>query len=111
MNGEQIHGHPHEVDAQQAEEFCYRYMMIGGGLLLVGFVLLLTTVLFWVGIPVAAVGAAIIAGNIVWYLRLRKQQGINVACPSCSKEYNVLPGVHNFICDECKHVVPVPHAA
>lgn len=97
--------------ARQAEECCYRYLAIGGSLALVGLVLMLTSVLFWLGAPLAAIGAALIGGNIIWFLRLRKQQGIEVRCPSCDKEYTVLPGFGSFICSECRHTVPVRRVA
>ena len=96
--------------ARQAEECCYRYLAIGGSLALVGLVLMLTSVLFWLGAPLAAIGAAMIGGNIIWFLRLRKQQGMQVTCPHCDKEYTVLPGFGHFICSECRYTVPVRRA-
>jgi hypothetical protein len=97
--------------ARQAEECCYRYLLIGGSLALVGLILMLTAVLFWLGAPLAAIGAAVMSGNILWFLRLRKQQGTQVNCPSCQKKYTVPPGCRSFICSECRHAVPVRHAA
>ena len=111
MSGNQLEGRRGETVALQVEECCYRYLMVGGGMVLVGLALMLTTVLFWLGAPMVAVGGAIIVGNIVWFLRVKKQQGINVTCPHCNKEYNILPGSHSFMCDECQQVVPVPRAA
>src|SRR5260370_12048612 len=96
---------------RQAEQYCYLYLLIGGSLVLVGLILMLTAVLFWLGAPLAALGAALISGNILWFLRLRKQQGIPVTCPHCQKEYTMLPGCRGFICTECRHAVSVPHAA
>ena len=96
---------------RQAEEYCYLYLLIGGSLVLAGLILMLTAVLFWLGAPLAALGAALISGNILWFLRLRKRQGTQVNCPSCQKEYTVLPGCGSFICSECRHTVPVRHAA
>jgi hypothetical protein len=97
--------------ARQVEECCYRYLLIGGSLVLVGLIMMLTAVLFWLGAPLAVIGAALVSGNIVWFFRLRKQQGIAVTCPHCEKEYIVLPGFGSFICSECQHAVPVPRAA
>jgi hypothetical protein len=111
VNGEQISGHRSEAAAQRFEDCCYRYLKIGGGMVLGGVVLMMIAVLFPVGVFLVAAGAALIVGNIIWFLRMRQQQGIIVTCPSCSKEYNVFPGSHTFICDECEHAVPVPHAA
>jgi hypothetical protein len=99
------------ADARQLEECCYRYWKIGGALIAVGVVLMLTSMLFWLGAPLAAAGAAVIVGNIVWFLRVNQQASIMVTCPHCAKEHNVLPGFHNFVCDECEHEVPVPRAA
>ena len=100
-----------ETDARQVEETCYRYMKIGGGLVLAGLALMFTSVFFWLGAPVAAIGVAVIGGTMIWLLRLNKTAGINVTCPHCDKQYNVLPGFHSFVCDECEHEVPVPRAA
>ena len=96
---------------RQAEEYCYLYLLIGGSLVLVGLILMLTAVLFWLGAPLAALGAALISGNILWFLRLRKRQGIPVTCSHCQKEYTMLPGCRGFICTDCRHAVSVPHAA
>jgi hypothetical protein len=111
VNGDRIETRPAVTDARKVEETCYLYMKIGGGLLVAGLALMMLTVLFWLGAPLAAIGAAIIAGNILWLLQLNKKAGINVTCPHCDKQYNVLPGFHNFICDNCEHEVPVPRAA
>ena len=111
MHGHSRPGRGQETVARQAEECCYRYLLIGGALLLVGLILMLTAVLFWLGAPLAATGAALIGGNIIWYLRLRKQQGMEVTCPHCHKEYTILPGFGQFICSECQHTVPVRRAA
>jgi hypothetical protein len=111
VNGDQERGRRGETDALQAEERSFRYLKVGGGLMLLGFVLMLTTVLVWLGAPLAAIGAAIIVWDIVSFLRLQKMQGINVTCPHCNKDYTVLPGMQHIMCDECKHVIPVPRAA
>jgi hypothetical protein len=111
VNGDQIKANQDEANAMQVEECCYRYLKIGGGMVLGGLVMMLIAVLFPVGVLLVAGGAALVLGNIVWYLRLRQQQGIMVACPSCGKEYNILPGSHTFMCDDCQHVVPVPRVA
>jgi hypothetical protein len=111
VNSERTDGRLVQVNAEQLEETCYRYLKIGGGVFLVGLALMLTTVMFWLGAPLAAIGAAIMAGTMVWLLRLNKTAGIAVACPNCDKEYNVLPGSHNFVCDDCQHVIPAPRAA
>ena len=66
---------------------------------------------FWIGAPLTAAGAAIVGGNILWFWKLNRQASINVTCPHCHKEYNVLPGFQYFLCDECKHEVPVPNVA
>jgi hypothetical protein len=108
VNGEQIRAHRREANAMQVEECCYRYWKIGGSMILAGLVMMLIAVLFPVGMLLASAGALLIVGNIVWFLRVRQQQGIMVGCPSCGKEYNILPGSHNFVCDECQHVVPIP---
>ena len=55
--------------------------------------------------------AALIGGNIIWFLRLWKQQGMEVTCPHCDKSYTVLPGFGHFVCSECQHTVSVPRAA
>ena len=111
MSDEQITEHRSEANAQRVEECCYRYLKIGGSLLLGGIVLMLFAMLFPVGVILATAGAVVIGASIIWYLRVRQQQGIMVACPSCTKEYQVLQGDHTFICDDCKHVVPVPRVA
>ena len=111
MNGEHVTEHRSEANAQRFEDCCYRYLKIGGGMVLGGVVLILTSVLASVGFLLAAAGVVVIVGDIIWSMRMRQQQGIMVACPSCSKEYNIFPGSHTFICDECHHAVPVPHAA
>jgi hypothetical protein len=111
VNGDQIRANADEANATRVEDACYRYLKIGGGMVLGGFVLMLIAMLFPVGVLLVAVGAALILGNIVWYLRVRQQQGIMVACPSCGKEYNILPGSHIFVCDDCQHVVPIPRVA
>jgi hypothetical protein len=111
VDREQTEGRLVRVNAEQLEETCYRYMKIGGGLLLVGLALMMTTVLFWLGAPVAALGAAIMAVNMLCMLRLNKTAGIAVTCPNCDKKYNVLPGSHSFVCDDCQHVIAVPRAA
>jgi hypothetical protein len=97
--------------ARQAEESCFRYLLIGGSLVLVGLILMMTAILFWLGLPLAVIGAALVSGNIIWFFRLRRKQGIAVTCPCCQKEYTVLPGFGTFICTECRHAVPVPRAA
>jgi hypothetical protein len=111
-----VYGHSNDgrgdkTAARQAEDCCYRYLLVGGSMVLVGLVLMLTAVLFWLGAPLAAIGAALIGGNMIWFLRLRKQQGMEVTCPSCDKSYTVLPGFGSFICSECRHTVPVRRAA
>jgi hypothetical protein len=111
VNQDVRQGRPGVADAVQVEETCYRYMKIGGGLVLGGLALMFTSVLFWLGAPVAAFGAVMIAGTILWLLRLNQKAGISVTCPHCDKQYNVLPGFHSFVCDDCEHVVPVPRAA
>jgi hypothetical protein len=111
VNQDVTQGRLGEADAQQVEETCYRYMKIGGGLVLAGLALMLTSVLFWLGAPVAAIGALVIAATIIWLFRVNQKAGISVTCPHCEKQYNVLPGFHSFVCDECEHVVPVPRAA
>ena len=111
MNGEQMTGHRSGVDAQRVEECCYRYLKIGGSLVLGGLVLMLIAVLFPIGVFLVVAGGAVIVADIIWSMRVRQQQGIIVTCPSCDKEHNVLPGSHTFICDECQHAVPVPHGA
>jgi hypothetical protein len=108
VNGDQIRAQRGGANALQAEECCYRYWKIGGGMILGGLVMMLIAVLFPIGVMLVAAGATVIVGNIVWFLRVRQQQGIMVACPSCGKEYNILPGSHNFVCDECQHIVPIP---
>jgi hypothetical protein len=108
VNGEPSQGRLAGPDARQVEETCYRYLKIGGGLLAVGLALVLTSVLFWLGVPLMVLGAAVIAANILWMMRLSQKAGINVICPHCDKQYNVLPGFHSFICDQCEHEVRVP---
>lgn len=109
MNGDQIRAHRNSVNAMQVEECCFRYWKIGGGMVLAGLAMMLVAVLFPIGVMVVAAGAALIVGNIIWFWRVRQQQGIMVSCPSCNKEYNILPGTHTFMCDECRHAVPVPN--
>jgi uncharacterized Zn-finger protein len=99
------------MDAEQAEEYCYRFLKIGGGMVLGGLCLMMVAFLFPVAVLLAAAGALVITGDIIWFLRLRNQQGINVTCPYCEKEYNALPGSHTFMCDECQHAVSVPRVA
>jgi len=111
MKGDQNRARRDEANAMQVEECCYRCWKIGGGMVLSGVVLMLIAVLFPVGVLLVAAGATVIIGSIVWFFRVRQQQGIMVACPSCGKEYHVLPGSHTFVCDDCQHVVPVPRAA
>ena len=111
VNGDQIRAHRDEVNAIKVEDTCYRYWKIGGGMVLGGLVLMLIAFLFLFGVLLVAAGAGLIIGNIVWFFRVRQQQGIMVACPSCGKEYNILPGSHIFVCDDCQHVVPVPRVA
>ncbi len=111
MNQAQVGGRQGEANVLRMEECCYLYWKIGGGLIAVGIVLMFTTVLFWLGAPLAAVGAAVIVGNILWFLKVNRQSGINVTCPHCQKVHNVLPGFHRFICEECEHEVLVPRAA
>jgi hypothetical protein len=106
-----MEGRRAETDALEAEERSFRYLKVGGIMVLIGFALMLTTVLFWLGAPLATIGFIIIVWDIASYLRLQKQQGINVTCPHCSKDYTVLPGMQHVLCDECKHVIPVPRAA
>src|SRR5690349_20939563 len=65
MHGHSSDGSGDGTVARQAEECCYRYLVIGGALGLVGLVLMLTAVLFWLGAPLAAVGAVLIGGNIL----------------------------------------------
>jgi len=105
------HGHLVQADAQQVEETCYRYMKIGGGMVAAGLVLMLTSVFFWLGAPLAPFSAVVIGSTILWLFRLNQTAGISVTCPHCDKKYNVLPGFHSFVCDECEHEVPVPRAA
>jgi hypothetical protein len=111
VNGEHVSRRRSGADAQRFEECCYRYLKVGGGMILGGLVLIMIAVLFPVGVFLVAAGTAVIAGNIIWFLRMRQQQGIIVTCPSCEKEYNVFPGAHTFICDECQHAVPVTRVA
>ncbi len=99
------------TDALGVEECCYRFWKIGGGMIAVGIVLMFTSVLFWLGAPLAAIGAAIIMGNILWFLNVNRQTGIKIACPNCEKEHTILPDFHRFVCDECQHEVPIPRAA
>ena len=111
MNENEVSARRQEFRTHQVEESCYRFLKIGGGLALIGFVMMLTTVLFWLGAPVGALGIAIVVWGIVSFLRFQGQQGINVTCPHCDRSYTILPGMQHVMCDECKHEIPVPHAA
>jgi hypothetical protein len=111
VNENEVSARRREVQTHKVEEACYRFLKIGSGLALAGFAMMLTTVLFWLGTPIAALGIAVIVWGILSFLRFQRKQGINVTCPHCDRTYTILPGMQHVLCDECKHEIPVPRAA
>ena len=93
------------------ESWCYRNLIIGGILLVVGLIFTLTMVLAWWGVPLFVVGVIIIAYDVVQTMRRLRARGIDVTCPYCQRHYRIEPERRHLLCDDCQREVPIPRAA
>jgi len=92
---------------RELEHKCFRVFYFVGGMVAVGFVMILTSALGFIGIPLAVLGVLLFFATLIWMLKLQREPTRIAFCPYCSSKNEVFVSRRDFLCDVCQRPVGV----
>lgn len=92
---------------RELEHKCFRVFYFVGGMVVVGFVMMITQILAFVGVPLMVLGILLFFITLVWMLKLTREPTREAFCPYCSTKNEVFVTRREFICDMCQRPIGV----
>ena len=92
---------------RELEHKCFRVFYFVGGMVAVGFVMILTSALGFIGIPLAGLGVLLFFATLIWMLKLQREPTRIAFCPYCSSKNEVFMSRRDFFCDVCQRRIGV----
>ena len=92
---------------RELEHKCFRVFYFVGGMVAVGFVMILTSALGFIGIPLAVLGVLLFFATLIWMLKLQREPTRTAFCPYCSSKNEVFVSRKDFLCDVCQRSIGV----
>jgi len=92
---------------RELEHKCFRVFYFVGGMVAIGFVMILTSALGFIGVPLAALGVLLFFVTLIWMLKLSREPTRVAFCPYCSSKNEVFVSRKDFLCDVCQRPIGV----
>ena len=92
---------------RELEHKCFRVFYFVGAMVVIGFVMILSNVLAFIGIPLTVLGVLSFFVTLVWMLRLSREPTREGFCPYCSTKNEFFISRKQFMCDMCGRPIGV----
>ena len=89
------------------EHKSFRVFYFVGGMVALGFVMWLTSILAFIGIPLVILGVLLFFITLLWMLKLSREPTRASFCPYCSTKNEVFVSRKDFLCDVCRRPIGV----
>jgi len=92
---------------RELEHKCFRVFWFVGVMIALGFIMLLSNVMAFIGIPLLILGVLLFLAILVWVLMLQREPRREAHCPYCGSKNEVFASRKEFLCDMCQGPVGV----
>jgi hypothetical protein len=92
---------------RELEHKCFRVFWFVGAMIALGFILMLSNVGAFIGIPLLVLGVLLFVATLVWVLMLQREPRRDAYCPYCGSKNEVFASRKEFLCDVCQGPVGV----
>jgi len=89
------------------EHKSFRVFYFVGAMVALGFVMWLTSILAFIGVPLVVLGVLLFFITLVWMLKLSREATRVSYCPYCSTKNEVFVSRKDFLCDVCRRPIGV----